>query len=134
MPGRWTFEYSIIPHAGAADDVIPLAYAFQSALRAVASGLHAGALPSAASFVGVEPVDFCISAVKEAEDGRGWLVRGYNLTGARIQAELKTWRKFRHVELVNLAEEKQSDLAVSTDGSVPFPVKGHEIITVLFRD
>jgi len=134
MPGRWTFEYAILPHAAAADDVIPLAYAYQAPLRAVGSGPHPGSLPWAASFINVKPASFCISTVKEAEDGRGWLVRGYNLTGTGIQVELKPWRRFRRVERVNLAEEKLSDLELSPEGSVPFPVRGHEIATVLFRD
>jgi len=134
MLGRWTFEYAILPHAAGAQDVIPLAYAFQTPLRAVGSTRHAGALPGRASFVSTQPADFCISAVKEAEDGRGWLVRGYNLSDAGIQVELKTWRPFRHVEMINLAEEKQADLEISEEGSVLFPAKGHEIVTVLFRD
>ena len=134
MPGRWTFEYAILPHAAAADDVIPLAYAYQAPLRAVGSGPHPGSLPGATSFINVKPASFCISTVKEAEDGRGWLVRGYNLTGDGIQVELKPWRRFRRVERVNLAEEKLADLELSPEGSVPFPVRGHEIATVLFRD
>ncbi len=59
-----------------------------------------------------------VSAVKQAEDGRGWLVRGYNITGEAIDVTLKPWKRFKKVELVNLAEEKQAALKPDKSGRV----------------
>jgi alpha-mannosidase len=146
MIGLWTFDYSIIPHAvgrnsippssSRQDSILPYeqAYAFEAPMRAVSIGLHDGQLPASGSFVSVEPHQFVISAIKEAEKGRGWLVRGYNISGEEINVTLKTWRKFRYVERINLAEEKLSGLRPRPDGSVTFPVRRHEIATVEFRD
>ena len=135
MIGEWTFDYSIIPHAGR-DRISSYhqAYAFETPMRAVSTGLHDGQLPASGSFVSVEPREFVISAIKEAEDKRGWLVRGYNISGEEINVTLKPWRKFRLAARLNLAEEKLSALRPRPDGSVTFPVRGHEIATVEFRD
>jgi mannosylglycerate hydrolase len=134
MPGEWTFDYSIIPHSGTWQSAFSHAYAFETPLRAVNTGLHAGALPSAGSFLESTPVNFVVSAVKQAERGRGWLVRGYNITGESISVTLKPWKPFKQVHLVNLAEEKQSSLKPDQTGCVKLPVPGHGIVSLLFRD
>jgi alpha-mannosidase len=146
MIGRWTFDYSIIPHAVGRDGIPPYeqAYAFEAPMRAVNTGLHDGHLPAVGSFVSVEPREFVISAIKEAEacaegrgDGHGWLVRGYNIADEEIKVTLKPWRKFKRVERVNLAEQpvradSRPPLRVARDGSVTFAARGHEIVTVKF--
>ncbi len=65
--------------------------------------------------------------------GRGWLVRGYNITGEAIAVTLKPWKPFKKVELVNLAEEKQASLKPDSSGRVTVPVRGHAIVSVLFK-
>ncbi len=74
-----------------------------------------------------------LSTVKQSEDLRGWLVRGYNLTGDEIEVTLKPLVSFKNAELINLAEQKLSSLKSATDGSVSFHAGGHEIVTVLFK-
>ena len=133
MPGIWTFEYSIIPHSGNWQSGLWLAYAFETPLRAVTTGNHSGSLPPAGSFVETTPETFVVSAVKQAEEGDGWLVRGYNITGEGINVTLKPWMPFSKVELVNLAEEKQSGLKPDKTGRVTFPLRGHAIVSVLFK-
>ncbi len=136
MIGKLMFEYSIIPHAVGRDGILPYdqAYAFETPMRAVSTGLHGDDLPVNGSFVSVEPREFVISAIKEAEDGRGWLVRGYNIADEEIKVTLKPWRKFKHIELVNLAEERLATLKPNADGSVSLAAGKHEILTVLFRE
>ena len=133
MPGTWTFDYSIIPHSADWQAAFRQAYAFETPLRAATTALHAGDLPPNGSFVETTPETFVVSAVKAAEDGRGWLVRGYNITGEVITVSLKPWKPFTKVELVNLAEEKQSSLKPDETGRVTFQVRGHEIVSVLFN-
>jgi len=134
MDGKWEFDYSIITHAGDWQQAYPQAVAFEVPLRAASTGIHPGALASTGSFVRSEPQEFIVSAVKESEDGRGWVVRGYNITGKDIQLKLTPWRSFRKAEWVNLAEQTQKVLKVARDGSVNMAARGHEIVTVLFRD
>ncbi|MBI4732777.1 MAG: hypothetical protein HY781_11775, partial [Chloroflexi bacterium] len=133
MIGEWAFDYSIIPGE---NDTSPYqqAYAFEAPLRAVSTGVHPGALPAAGSFARVIPSEFLVSAVKRAEDGKGWLVRGYNLTAQEAQVTLQPWRVFKKAERVNLAEEKIETLRPAKDGSVSFTAKGHEIVTIMFQE
>jgi alpha-mannosidase len=139
MHGRWAFEYSIIPHHGGwrtagQDGSLPYrqAYAFNAPMRAVATAIHSGTLPDVTAFVHVEPETFIISAVKAAEDGGGWIVRGTNIGDDTIIVTLKPWARFARAARVNLAEQGQADLSPSADGGVTFPVRGHEIVTVKF--
>ncbi len=140
MLGKWSFDYSVLPHTGDWRAAYTQAYAFRTPLRAIGTGIHPGTLPSGVSFLEVEPPEFVISAVKEAEpvreDGgsRGWLVRGYNILGEDIQVTLYPIRAWRYAELVNLAEEKQSDLNPGRDGRVRFTAHPHQIVTVMFRE
>jgi len=134
MIGRWEFDYSIIPVGQDAILSYNQAYAFEAPLRAVSTGLHDGTLPASGSFVEVSPHEFVISAVKEAEDGKGWLVRGYNTSGKEINVTLKSWRKCRRVARVNLAEEKMSALRPASDGRVEFTARAHEIVTIMWND
>jgi alpha-mannosidase len=134
VPGTWTFDYSIIPHAGSWQKAFAQAYAFETPMRLVCTGLHSGTLAASGSFVQVEPSTFVVSAVTQSQDGGGWLVRGYNITGEANRVTLKPWKPFKKVEQVNLAEEKQTTLKTNRDGRVSISVRGHEIVTVRFRD
>jgi alpha-mannosidase len=162
MPGKWVFEYAIIPHASAGRlAAIQQAYAFEAPLRAVDSGLHEGVYPGSGSFLQVEPGEFSISAVKTAENQRGWVVRGINLSAEPLTARLRLLSPFHAAEQVNLAEESpalaeessavaeespdqaeespaqaEESLARPDPGdarSIALEVKGHEVVTVRFQ-
>ena len=134
MPGTWSFDYSIIPHTGNWQKAFEQAYAFTVPMRGISTGIHAGSMPFAGSFLEVKPGAFIVSSVKKSEDGRGWLVRGYNITAEAMQVTIKPWKPYKNVERVNLAEEKLSALKPDKDGTVSIPARGHEIITVLYRE
>jgi hypothetical protein len=104
------------------------AYAFETPMRYACTGLHTGILPVSGSVMNFKPAEFVLGVVKQSGTGNDWLVRGYNITGEPINVMLKPWKLFKKVEQVNLAEEKQVQLIPDRDGSVTFPVGGHEII------
>jgi alpha-mannosidase len=133
MPGKWSFDYSIIPHAGNWSSAYGQAYAFDTPLRAVSTGIHAGKLAAALSFVESTPATFVLSAVKPTEAGHAWLVRGYNITGEPINVTLKPWKPFKKAALVNLAEQNQSALQTDSSGSVTFPVSAYQVVSVMFQ-
>jgi alpha-mannosidase len=134
VPGKWAFDYAIIPHHGDWRNAYPLGFAFQTPLRGIQSGLHAGEIPCSGEFITHSPPEFVISAVKELEEGDGWLVRGYNISSATIQLNLKPMRKFPDARRVNLAEHEIASLPVEDDGTVRLPVSGHEIVSIRFSD
>ncbi|MBN2387136.1 MAG: hypothetical protein JXB85_08950 [Anaerolineales bacterium] len=134
MPGSWTFAYAVIPHAGTWRETFEQAYAFDLPLRAMATGIHSGLLAPRMAFVESSPRTFVVSAVKHTEDGRGWLVRGYNIGGEDIYATLKPWRRLRSPERCMLSEERIELLGLEANDSVAFKVKPHEIATVAFTE
>jgi alpha-mannosidase len=134
VPGTWSFDYSIIPHEGHWPESRNAAYAFQACPRAVQTSLHTGELPASGSFLSTSPGEFIVSAVKEAEDGRGWIVRGHNSSSDPITLRVQPLRRFAHAAQVTLAEEEVAALTVARDGSVTVEVRGHEIVTVRFSD
>jgi alpha-mannosidase len=134
VPGRWSFDYSIIPHEGHWPESRNAAYAFQASLRAVETAIHAGELPASGSFLSTSPGEFVVSAVKETEDGAGWVVRGHNSSAEPITLRVQPLRRFGHAARGTLAEDEVAALAVARDGSVTVGVGGHEIVSILFRD
>jgi mannosylglycerate hydrolase len=134
MQGVWTFEYAIIPHGGDWRTAFERAYAYEAPLRAVSTDAHEGTLPVSGAFIQATPETFVISAVKAADEGNAWLVRGYNIDDTEIQVTIKPWRPFKSARLVNLAEKKRSALKSAADGTVSFAARGHEIISVMFND
>jgi alpha-mannosidase len=131
-PGRHTFHYSLIPHAGDYRRAHALAYAFQTDLRALSTGAHPGPLPATLSFVSAEPATLEVSAVKEPEEGEGLIVRCWNVDDAPADGVIRLWRPFRRATRVNLAEQEIAELARDAD-VVTLPVRGREIVTVRFE-
>jgi alpha-mannosidase len=134
MPGKWDFDYAIIPHKGSWRESCQQAYAFQTTLRAIETGIHAGDIHAQGAFISSSPDEFVVSAVKATDNGKGWLVRGYNISSETIQCRLKPLRRFAHAAQVNLAEEEILPKKIDDDGNVAICVAGHEIVSVLFSD
>ncbi|WP_256203539.1 glycosyl hydrolase-related protein [Nitrosomonas sp. Nm58] len=128
MLGEWDFHYSIILH----QNHFQQAWSFDTPLRAVSTGIHGGVLPSTGSFVDIDHPSFLVSAVKETDDGRGWLVRGYNLCDEEIEVTITPWREFKKAERVNMAEQTISPLKTGQKGEIKMAVRGHEVATVMF--
>jgi alpha-mannosidase len=141
MIGEWEFDYSII--VGQIANLSPQpeqisnlfyqqAWNFESPLRATGTSLHAGTLPSSGSFFRVDNASFVVSAVKETENGKGWIVRGYNIGDEEISVTITPWHKFAKAERANMAEETVTRLKVGRGGEVTVKARGHEVVTVKF--
>ena len=132
MQGEWEFDYSVI--VGQTRDMsYRQAWNFESPLRAASTGLHMGMLPSSGSMVSVDHPSFVISAVKQNENGDGWIVRGFNTGEEEISFTLTPWRPFWKAEQVTMAEETVKLLNVESGGAATVKARGHEVVTVRFR-
>jgi alpha-mannosidase len=140
--GQSIFEYAIMPFAGNlhSNELVQVcrkAGEYQAPMLAVPSRL-AGAsedealLPASGSFLLIEPAELVLSAIKEAENGSGWIVRAYNLSDRVLQARLRPWRRFHTAERVNIAEQPVETLLSEADGSLHLPVGAYEIVTIKF--
>lgn len=133
MVGKWEFDYSVI--VGQSDNLsYRQAWGFEAPLRAIFTDLHAGNLPPQGSFVEVTPAGFLVSAIKESEDGRGWIVRGWNVSGREARITLRPWKPFKRAEAVNLAEGSFQTLKPEKDGAVTGMVGGFKIFSVRLQD
>jgi alpha-mannosidase len=131
-PGRHTFRYALIPHAGDLEAARAQAEAFRAPLRAVAAGVHPGPLPPVASLVRAEPSTFALSAIRQSE-GRatpGLIVRGVSLSDQPSTVRLRPWRRLRRAARVSLRGEYIEPLAPDDDGTVTFVARPWEIVTL----
>jgi alpha-mannosidase len=128
--GPHVFEYALMPTDGDWRNAFADAHAFIAPLRAVATSVHAGALPSAAGFIEVTPREFVISAIKRAEDGTGLIVRGYNISDQSIDVTLRFQHQVKRIARTNLYEEEIAPLDRHAGYEVTLPVRGKEITTL----
>jgi mannosylglycerate hydrolase len=132
LTGQHSFDYSVMLSKPEDLQAYQQAYAFDTGLRAMQTGLHPGSLLPQDTFLEVGPKSFTISAIKMADDGSGWLVRGYNISTETIQAYIKPGLKFSRAWRVNLAEGGGDPLEQEQDGRVHIPVRACEIVTIKF--
>ena len=81
MIGRWTFEYSLIPHEGGWEKAFAEAHRFARPLRAVRVSRGSGGLPREGLAGRDRPAEVILSALKLAEDDGSVVVRVYNIGG-----------------------------------------------------
>jgi alpha-mannosidase len=128
-PGRHTFRYALIPHAGDWRAAFAEADAFQTDLRALATPPHPGSLPPALSFVQIDPPTLRLSALKPPEEGEGLILRIWNIEDRPVEGTIRFWRPFARAARVNMAEAAVEELASATD-TLRLPVGGREVVTV----
>ena len=132
MQGKYTFEYSIIPHQNDLLHAHQQAWAFNAPMKALTTAIHSGSLSHSASFLQARPEEFILTAVKVADDGKGWIIRGYNVSEKPINLSLNTLIPFGHAAKVNLAEEFLQVLSLVGSQEVTCAVGGREVVTVKF--
>jgi alpha-mannosidase len=128
---EYTFEYALIPVGGTWTGAADQAQAFNAPLRAVPTSAHAGKLPSGASFVEVEPQTLIVTAIKEAEDSDGLIVRFWNSGETTCDATVKFMQQPARVSRCNLGERVLGTLEVDAQGRVHLPARGREIVTLM---
>jgi len=129
----YTFDFCIIPHGPGFFEAVKLAQSFQTDLDVRTTDLHPGSLPAESTMVEVSHSEFMVTAIKEAEDESGWVVRGVNLGDETIHLRLKPDMLNKSAHLVNLDESLIHDLVQQPDGNVEIEVPSKRIISVLFK-
>ena len=113
------FSYALYPHAGdhAAGRVAQAAYEFNVPLRVVPLRPGAGSLPASASFITVGAPNVIVEAVKKAEDGRGVIVRLYEIERRATRTSVTFG--------LPVAEAAETDLM--EEHPVPLRLKGRSV-------
>lgn len=123
-PGTHTFDYAIATGAGPWQDLLPAAQAFGVDLCATTTPCREGNLPPAAALVEVMPTDVVISALKEAEDGRGAILRLVNQGDQERTAHVHLLMPVARATLVDLAEHN-GDVVYAGSAQSKFSVQAH---------
>lgn len=136
MIGDWEFDYAlqVIPPDAPWPGDFPLqAAAFSTPLRSLSAELHAGDLPAQLSFLEVQPPEFAITALKPAETGEGWILRGVNLSAQPIVVHLRLpYLPYQSCHRCNLAEQPLEALQPAADGWLRFPAAPAQIVSLRF--
>jgi alpha-mannosidase len=111
--GRHEFTYSFYTHAGAwnGGDTVRQAIELNQPLQAIWAERHGGALPPVHGFVAVTGRHAVLDTIKQAEDGRGWVLRLYDALGTGGSATLEFDRPVRQAVTCDLLERDAKPLA-----------------------
>jgi alpha-mannosidase len=130
MPGSYSFDYAVILHNGGWQNGYLQAEAFDLPFRAALTSVHSGAEPSSASLVEVHG-QFSLSAIKQAEDGSGLIVRGYRW-GHNGEITLRCRLSLANCQQVRLDETPVQSLTAGSDGYYRIKARPFEIVTLKF--
>jgi len=130
-PGPHEFRYRIFPHAGGWDsaNMFREVEGLTLPVELLQAGAHKGDLPKRLSLFTVKPRHLVLSALKQAEDGKGLVARVYNPTEERVDGVFKCFKTIASAERVTLEETSPGKLESSGD-SVKFPVGPKKIVTL----
>jgi alpha-mannosidase len=104
--GVHEFRYRIYLHGGRWEqaEVFRESERLALPLEPAQAGAHGGNLPKRWGFLSVSPAKVILSAVKQSEDGKGFVVRIFNPTGDAIKATLTFARQVTSAKQVTLEE------------------------------
>jgi len=129
--GEHRFVCSLLPHAGTwGTATIAAAYALNDPLI-VTGGQRSGESPISnfQSLISADRPNIVVETVKQAEDGKGIIVRFYESQRQRGPVTLSTGFDLAEVWHTNLLEENQTALEPSGN-RVTFSVRPYEIVTL----
>jgi mannosylglycerate hydrolase len=133
MPGRWTFEYALVPHDGGWQTAFPEAHCFARPLRAVRVPGGTGEWPREKSLLSIPIAEVVLSSLKLGEDDDGIAVRVYNIANDAAGANLTLREPYRGVQEVDLNEENEHP-AVTQGGAVRLGLSPNQIVTLKFGE
>lgn len=160
--GAHKFRYAFMPHKGNWEKagVWQAAERFSHEIRVAQIGpSDKGHMPKTHSFLEIEPKQLHVSAVKQSEDGKGYIVRLFNPTNSKLNGRIslnggKTGplkllspversrndfnlpedkgRNWSKVRIVNLEEIPERELKMDKSGWSNFEIGRKKILTIEF--
>ncbi len=123
------FTYALYPHAETwrAAGTVAEAYKLNQPLKVE---LHAGEDgPESASFAAVEASNVVIETIKQAEDGKGVILRMYESENAYTKTTVTVNADFGKAYVCNLLEEAEQEAQVS-GRQIAVTLKPYEVVTL----
>jgi alpha-mannosidase len=128
--GKHVISYALFPHAGSWESTPThqRGYEFNTPLLPRLTGRHGGPLPASRSFVSLAPSTLVLTSIKQAEDGRGWVLQWYNVAGTPATASLRLPAAATRVVESDFMESEGKP--VGTGETISLAVGPHAITTV----
>jgi len=113
--GYHVLSYSLYPHKGTwrEANTVRRGYEFNTPLMPIIIQSHKGDLPSAYSFISVEPENIILTACKKSEDSNDLILRFYEAFGKATKCKITFFKPAVKVSEVNLIELDEKDLGKS---------------------
>ena len=129
--GDHTYRFALLPHTGgwADSDVVRLTREFITPLQAVESAPTRGTLAPEHTFLAVDNQALAFGAVKQAENGKGLVVRLWNPLDTPAKFRLTVGTGATKARLLTL-EEKPAGRATVKDGAVRLTAGPKQIVSV----
>ena len=129
--GMHEMTFSIYPHKGdwRAAGTVQRGYELNQPLVALVTKGHEGWLPTAKSFLSVSAPNLVVTALKQAEDGDGLIVRLYETTGEPSQGKIRTPLPCASWVETDLMENPIGQTRPITNGEFPISAGKYEIKT-----
>ncbi|MUV37273.1 Alpha-mannosidase [Lentibacillus sp. JNUCC-1] len=131
--GEQTVSYAIYPYGGDANESYQQAYQYQVPLSVSQASIHEGTLAPAGSFIKWEGDTLAFSSLKVSQLSGDVLLRWFNLNSEAEELKLKISGKGKAYKS-NIIEENIGDLNIDSEHNATLPVRGHEIVTVGFKN
>lgn len=131
--GSHAYRMSLLPHAGDWRTRYREGLGFNYHLLVFAgsqTGMAAGKPTASTSFFSLAPANLILTALKRSEDTDHVVVRFYEAEGFECTAQLRFLKPVRQAYRTNLIEDNEESLPVGADGSLSFPVRPWEIVTL----
>lgn len=132
--GAYSFEYAFMPHAGTWEDaeVYAVSDEFNHPVKYIQVHEFSGDNPDSMSLIEHMPGEWRISAVKQAEDGNGYIIRFFNISMKPVIGRIKFGFNIACAEEVTLDERKLCEIA-SNGREITFGTRQGEIRTIRIR-
>jgi len=132
--GHHAFTYSLYPHAGTWRDgmTVRRGYELNFSLTAIQVSSHEGSLPPQHAFLQIPAENVVLTAVKNAEDNDGVVLRFYEWAGKEGDVEIQLPPGARSASETDLMERATGALAIR-NGSTTIHTKPYEIKTLKVR-
>ena len=133
--GKMTYEYAVMPHIGNWEkaDLLSYAYAHKVPVKAIQGVVMDGVLPDTASFITTNAQnEVYVSAIKQAEDGNGMIVRLWNATDKKLNVKVDTILPVKAVTRIKMDETFIGNTNYA-GGSFSFDMGAHKIETFRFE-
>ncbi len=129
--GRHHFTYSLLPHAEdfRRGGVIEESHILNQPLYEQTLTAQDGDLPARYSFVSADKPNIVFTAVKQAEDRNGVILRFHDAYNRRERVTLTLPAGFTRAYLCDLMENELESLEIR-DGRITLPVGNFEVVTV----